>query len=215
MSNGGGPVEPPLSRQERKLRTRQALLDAALTQLEDHSFGAISLREVAKSAGITPTGFYRHFESMEELGLVLVDESFRSLREMIRAGRAEVVTPGSEIRTSAAILVRHVRAHQPHYRFIARERSGGMASLRHAIRHEIRLFSDELAVDLAGYPVLEELSPETLEMVARLVVTVMVATAETLLDAPASAEEEIERATENQLRLILMGATQWHEPKRD
>ena len=31
-----------------------------------------------------PTAFYRHFASLEELGLALVDESFASLRAMLR-----------------------------------------------------------------------------------------------------------------------------------
>jgi AcrR family transcriptional regulator len=200
----------PMTRQERKLRTRQALLDAALDQLESRSFGAISLREVSKAAGITPTAFYRHFESMEELGLVLVDESFASLREMMRAGRAEVQAPGDDIRASAATLVRHVGTHHPHYRFIARERSGGIASLRTAIAREIQSFSNELVDDLRRYPVLGELDQASLELVAGLIVTVMVATAERLLDAPRSAEAEILRTTEDRMRLIVLGSLRWH-----
>ena len=45
----------PVSRQERKLRTRQALLDAALELLADRGFASLSLREVTKQAGIVPT----------------------------------------------------------------------------------------------------------------------------------------------------------------
>ncbi|WP_022930361.1 HTH-type transcriptional repressor FabR [Patulibacter americanus] len=201
--------EPPLSRQERKERTRQALLNAALAQLEDRSFGAMSLREVSKAAGITPTAFYRHFDSMEELGLVLVDDSFASLRELMRAGRSEVAEPGDDIRTSAAILVRHVQEHRLHYRFIARERSGGIASLRAGIAREIHSFSSELVGDLRRYPVLGELDTPSLDMIASLFVTVMVATAERLLDAP-EAEGEIRARTEDQMRIIVLGATQWH-----
>jgi AcrR family transcriptional regulator len=201
--------DAPLSRQERKQRTRKALLDAALGQLESRSFGAISLREVTRAAGITPTAFYRHFESMEELGLVLVDESFASLREMMRASRAQVQEPGDDIRASAATLVRHVGTHHPHYRFIARERSGGVASLRAAIAREIDSFSRELVQDLRRYPVLGEMDAAGLDMVASLIVTVMVATAERLLDAPAGDEATIRRRTEDQMRVIVLGALRW------
>ena len=45
---------------------------------------ALSLRQVAKEVGIVPTAFYRHFDSIEDLGLALVEESFASLREMLR-----------------------------------------------------------------------------------------------------------------------------------
>ena len=38
---------------------------------------------------VVPTAFYRHFASMDELGLALVEESFRTLRTMLR----EALTP--------------------------------------------------------------------------------------------------------------------------
>lgn len=197
------------SRQGRKQRTRRALLDAALALLEHQSFGAISLREVAKNAGITPTAFYRHFASMEELGLVLVDESFRSLREMMRRERARVTEPWANIHASSETLVRHVREFETHYRFIARERAGGVQALREEIRHEIDLFSAELVDDLAGYPVLENLPRKGLDTLARLIVTVMVGTAERLLDAAPERDAEIQRDNESQMRMIVTGALQW------
>ena len=203
-------VDAPVTRQERKQRTRAALLAAALDQLESRSFGAISLREVSREAGITPTAFYRHFDSMEQLGLALVDESFASLREMMRAGRAEVQAPGDDIRASAATLVRHVGTHEPHYRFISRERSGGISSLRAAIAREIQSFSIELVEDLRRYPVIGELDTDSLELISGLIVTVMVATAERLLDAPASAVDAIRKRTEDQMRVIVLGALRWH-----
>jgi AcrR family transcriptional regulator len=203
-------AEAPVTRQERKLRTRAALLAAALDQLESRSFGAISLREVSREAGITPTAFYRHFDSMEQLGLALVDESFASLREMMRAGRAEVQAPGDDIRASAATLVRHVGTHEPHYRFISRERSGGISSLRAAIAREIESFSSELVEDLRRYPVIGELDTDSLELVSGLIVTVMVATAERLLDAPPGAVDAIRKRTEDQMRIIVLGALRWN-----
>ena len=74
----------PETRGERKERTRRAILDAALSLCEDSSLVALSLRQVAKEVGIVPTAFYRHFDSIEALGLALVDESFVSLRAMLR-----------------------------------------------------------------------------------------------------------------------------------
>src|SRR5919206_3279534 len=76
------------SRDESKELTRKALLRAALKLLSRNSFDSISLREVTKEAGISPTAFYRHFDDMEELGLALVDESFESLHAMVRSARA-------------------------------------------------------------------------------------------------------------------------------
>jgi len=51
-----------------KEKTRRALVNAAFNQLSaEKSFSNLSLREVAREAGIAPTSFYRHFSDMDEL----------------------------------------------------------------------------------------------------------------------------------------------------
>jgi AcrR family transcriptional regulator len=199
------------TRRGRKQRTRLDLLDAALRLLEDKGFSGLSLREVTRGAGVVPTAFYRHFASMEELGLALVDDSFRALRQMIRAARSET-NPDHVIRSSVEILVRHVHEHRLHFRFIARERFGGVSALRQAIRTEIRLFSSELATDLARFPFLNTWSTEDLQMMAGLIVDAMVSTTEEILDVAIDSPEveaEIVRTVEKQLRLIAIAAPHW------
>ncbi len=203
---------PSRSREERKRQTREALLSSALELLEDRSFDSLSLREVARRAGVVPTAFYRHFESTEELGLVLVDQSFRTLRDMLRAARADPARFERVIRSSVEILVSYVHANRQQFRFVTRERFGGVAALRVAIRSEIRLFASELATDLARFPYLSAWSTEDLQMMAGLIVHAMVSTTEAILDAPldsAQAEEEAIRNAEKQLRLITLGVPLW------
>ncbi|MFA4928914.1 MAG: TetR family transcriptional regulator, partial [Patulibacter sp.] len=77
------------------------------------------------------------------------------------------------------------------------------------ISHEIDAFSAELVDDLAGYPVLENLPRKGLDTLARLIVTVMVGTAERLLDAAPDEDAEIQRENESQMRMIVTGALQW------
>ncbi|MBV1920994.1 MAG: TetR family transcriptional regulator, partial [Pseudomonadales bacterium] len=49
------------TRAAQKQRTREAIISAALRKLnEDKGLSSLSLREVAKEAGIAPTSFYRH-----------------------------------------------------------------------------------------------------------------------------------------------------------
>jgi len=206
---------PPVvarSRQEQKLRTRRALLDAALRLLEHQSFDGLGLREVAREAGLAPAGFYRHFTDLEELGLVLVEESFGSLREMIRSARADPDTYVHVVRSSAEILVRTVQQDRAHFRFIARERYSGVTALRQAIRGEIRLFASELATDLAHFPYLRDWSTEDLGLIAHLIVTAMVAIAEAVLDAPPDrpdVEAALVHDAETQLRMIMVGGRDW------
>jgi AcrR family transcriptional regulator len=213
-SRRGGPVPARKRRTqaERRRHTRQALLDAALQQIEaGHSFDSLSLRSVARAAGVVPTAFYRHFASMDELGLALVEESFRTLRTMLRDAR-EGAEPEHVIRRSVEILTEHVHQHRQHFGFVVRVGYTGNTVLRHAVRSEIRLFTSELATDLARFPLLRDWSTEDLQMLAGLLVNTMIATVGAMLDAPVAAPEaeaEIARVAEKQLRLTLLGVPSW------
>lgn len=176
------------------------------------SFDAVSLRSVTRAAGVVPTAFYRHFASMDELGLALVEESFRTLRAMLREAREGGLPPEHIIRRSVEILIDHVRAHSRHFAFVARVRSSGNGVLRSAIRNEIRMFTSELATDLARFPGLREWMTEDLQMLAGLLVNTMIATVEAILDVPVAAPEaeaEIARVAEKQLRLAMLGVPSW------
>jgi len=198
------------SREERKAATRQAIVAAGLRLLEERSFSALSLREVTREAGIVPAAFYRHFESMEALGLVLIDESFRSLRDMLRGARAGKLDPNRVIESSVDILIEGVNERREHWRFIGRERSSGVSVLRYAIRTEIRLITSELAIDLARFPGLNTWSGEDLNILASLFVNSMILIAEAIEDAhDQTALDEIKRVAIKQLRMIAVGVAGW------
>jgi AcrR family transcriptional regulator len=200
-------------RETGKLHTRQRLLEAALELLEGgKSFSSLSLREITRKVGVVPAAFYRHFHDVEELGLVLVDESMSTLRQMIREARETPLPPDRVIRRSVETLVRHVHAHRRHFRFIASEMYGGLTALRRRIRREIQSFTSELALDLGRLPGLSRWSAEDLQMIAGLMVNAMVSIAQAIIEAPANqpqAEAEIIRVAEKQLRLISLGVPQW------
>ncbi|MBM9461252.1 TetR family transcriptional regulator [Nocardioides sp. zg-536] len=197
---------------EQKERTRRAILDAALGLSDESTLLALSLRQVAKEVGIVPTAFYRHFDSIEELGLTLVEESLDTLRTLLRALRRGA---GADYRTiidgSVTVLVEQVRQHHAHFGFIARERFAGPPAVRAAIEHGIDLAEKELAADLAQLPGTDQWSARDREMLSGLIVGAMVSTAERLISvAPSSPDEErIAETTRTQLRMLLVGAINW------
>ena len=201
------------SRAERKERTRQALLDSALVLLEDTSLASLSLRRLTHSVGIVPTAFYKHFESMDALGVELVEQSIRSLRQMLREARRD---PGDNlIDSSVDILTRQVRANEADFRFLTRERYGGVAAVRRAIAIELQLFTSELTIDFARMPALAGWRTDDLQMAADLMVNAMMSIVldllETDLRRPADVAEVTERAR-RQLRLIALGMATWSRP---
>ena len=194
------------ARSASKELTRKALVRAALKLLSRNSFDSISLREVTREAGISPTAFYRHFDDMEELGLVLVDEAFGTLSTMLRDARTDPGLANDAIKRSVEIVVDHLGRHESHMRFISRERYGGVRRLRLAIRRELQLFADELALDLAAFPVVGQWQPEDRRMLASLIAETMVHMVAELLDASDSERPELIARTTKQIRLIVLGS---------
>ncbi|MER6969910.1 TetR family transcriptional regulator [Nocardioides sp. NPDC000445] len=200
----------PESRAERKLRTRRAILDATLELCSDSSLTALSLRQVAKQVGIVPTAFYRHFDSIESLGLALVEESFDSLRDLFRDVRRNAQADQDIVDGSIDALVDHVHRRRDHFGFIARERVAGPRSVRDAIRREIELCERELATDLALMTGTDTWTAKDLHVLSSLFVTVLVATAEQILStARPEQEEQIVATVRTQLRMLLIGVYQW------
>ena len=206
-------INQVVSRQQQKERTRDAILAAALELSLDQGFAQISLRQVSRHAGIVPTAFYRHFDSMEELGLALVERSFATLRKMIRDSQRDPNVFVNIIDSSADILVRVVKENKAHFAFIARERFGGQGVVRQAIRHELDLFVSELAVVLARLPNIENWTSEDVHMVSGLFVRNMVSNAEQVIEMPddrPDLEEQIKDGARRQMRLIVIGFKDWH-----
>ncbi|WP_110206227.1 TetR family transcriptional regulator [Nocardioides daejeonensis] len=204
------PTPEPESRQEKKDRTRRAILDAALDLLAESSFAALSLRQLTKAVGIVPTAFYRHFATLDELGLALVDESFVSLRSMLSEVRRGDPRPEQLIDASVDVLAAHLAEDVPHFRFISRERYGGAGAVSGAIRHELDLFERELARDLGRMPELGAWGARDLALLAGLFVNLMVAAAGEFVSADdPRARARITETVRHQARMAVVGAAGW------
>ncbi|NUS45529.1 MAG: TetR family transcriptional regulator [Mycobacteriaceae bacterium] len=195
---------PSTSRAERKEHTRRALLDGTLALAAERGFGAVSLREVARSAGIVPTAFYRHFASLDALGLMLVDEAILALRTTLRAIRRSPAA--ADHRQYVNAVFDHVGARRELVGFLVRERHGGSGALHRAIEDGLHRIAAEFAVDLSRFA---DQDPDTLDIVAELMVSTMADRVAVFLDtAPADAPAVIAR-TERQMRVILLGMRAW------
>ena len=129
-----------------KEKTRRALVDAAFNQLTaDKSFSNLSLREVAREAGIAPTSFYRHFKDMDELGLAMVDESGLILRQLMRQARKRLEKGGSVVVISVDTFFEFIEDRPSMFRLLLRESSGTSLAFRTAASREIQHFVAELA----------------------------------------------------------------------
>ncbi|GAA3816543.1 TetR family transcriptional regulator [Streptomyces chiangmaiensis] len=201
-------------RQAQKQKTRQALLDAALGLLEEQSLSSLGLREVTRAVGVAPTAFYRHFRSIADLGVELVEEALGSLHPMIESTVSATGDSDERIARAVDLIARHVDAYPAHVRFIARERHGGVQPVREAIRHQLARFSEEVKVALAEHPESAGWSDGDLLMLAGLYVDQMLMTASQFLEAmegPAEERERVARTATQRLRLVGIGRHHWQD----
>ncbi|MBQ0831378.1 HTH-type transcriptional repressor FabR [Marinobacter sp.] len=195
------------TRAEQKLLTRRALMDSALAQLSaDRGFGSLSLREVAREAGIAPTSFYRHFADLDELGLVLVDEGGVALRQLMRQARKRIARNGSAISTSVETFMEYLGNNANLFRLMLRERTGGSKPFRTAIKAEIDHFVTELADDLRRFAEEQRKPLSDARLVAEAMVTLVFNQGADALDATPKEREELEIKLKTELRMILIGS---------
>lgn len=208
-------AEAPVTRLERKERTRQRLIDAALALIgQGRSYTSLSLREITREAGVVPAAFYRHFRDLDELGLALVEMGGVTLRRLLREARRDGIPPTDMLRGSVLIYKRFVEERPLVFRFIAGERGGGSRAIRQAIRTEESHFASEMAQDLRALGTLPDLSSASLQMICGLVVTTMLNAASDILDLPPGQPRQERELVENfvrQLRLVFLGARHWRE----
>jgi AcrR family transcriptional regulator len=81
---------------------RRALLEASLTLVEESGIGALSLREVARKAGVSHNAPYHHFKDRGSLLAALTEEGFAQLAAEMAAARA--AAPDARARVQACGL---------------------------------------------------------------------------------------------------------------
>ena len=89
---------------------RNGLLEAARAILEEESLAALTLRAVARKAGVSHAAPYRHFPNHEALLDELSVEGFDELREQIADAAKAQGTESDKIATIGAAYMRFVAA---------------------------------------------------------------------------------------------------------
>ena len=178
-------------RAQQKEKTRRALIDAAFNQLSaEKSFSNLSLREVAREAGIAPTSFYRHFRDMDELGLTMVDETGLILRQLMRQARKRIERGGSIIVISVETFFEFITERPNMFRLLLRESSGTSQEFRTAAAREIQHF----VAELTEYIVVQEKDSRYLAYVqAEGMVTIVFTAGSHALDMSNKEREELKR----------------------
>jgi TetR/AcrR family transcriptional regulator, fatty acid biosynthesis regulator len=205
-----GTVHPVASRAEQKARTRKALVGSVLRIVGDGAnFASISLREVAKTAGVVPTSFYRHFEDMDELGLAVVDQLGLDIRRLLRGSLDPSMSRDEVVDRFVTGYQAYVLDNADLVRFANQARTGGTAPLNQAIGHELEYVGTRLASGLSD--VVPGLKPADRDTAAALILAVLLEGLGELLSLSEDDEARRLECKEHliaQLSIVLLGADQ-------
>lgn len=195
-----------MKRSEQKQETRRRLIDVALRLSTEKGFSQLSLREVAKAAGLTPAAFYRHFRTMEELGLALLDEVGVSLRRFLREARTRVQLDKDMVQTSIYAFLDYVNENGNLFRLLLGERQGASSAFRRAIYSEIDLFVGELQEDLEREAARTSRPLTFPAYAAEAIVAVVFTVGAEALELPKHKQESLAHRMIEEIKMILRGA---------
>lgn len=190
----------------RAVISREDLISAALALVGPHrSVSTLSLREVAREAGIAPNSFYRHFRDIDELAVALIEEAGAALRKIIGSARSRAGNGGSVVRNSIDAFIEQLNADQKFLQLLMREGTVGSDAFKQAVEKQLCFFEDELCTDLIR---LAEYKGQPLYQprhVARAITRLVFAEGAAILDLP---PDELAAAAERMaimVRMILVG----------
>ena len=115
-------MTPPAARPYHHGDLRRALLDAALAILRERGPDALTLRGVARAAGVSQTAPYRHFADRAALVAGVAEDGFRRLLARMRQAVAAPPAPGETERAGlqrlALAYLRFALEHPAEYRIM-------------------------------------------------------------------------------------------------
>lgn len=188
--------------------TREDLLAAALKLIgPNRSLSTVSLREVAREAGIAPNSFYRQFRDMDELAIALIDLAGRSLRIIIGSARERATsTDRSVIRVSVETFMEQLRADDKLLHVLLREGAVGSDAFKQAVERELMYFEDELRVDLIRLAAAERATLHEPALVSKAITRLVFAMGAVAMDQPSEHDTQVIEQIAKMLRMIITGA---------
>lgn len=182
-------------------------MDAATAELASgRSFDTLSLREVAKLAGIAPTSFYRHFHDMEGLGLALIEQQGERLLTLMHHVMEQATGGRSLIRTSVERFYEHIFANQGMSQMILQESMSRQSAFREAAGELFLTMARDLGEFLVWDGAERGVPLGHPQLAASSMVAILFTTGVAMLNMPEKDRDRHIEAAIVQLRMIMRGA---------
>lgn len=207
---------------------KRLLMEAAMTlTAQSRSISALGLRELAREAGLNPNTFYRHFKSIDELGMAIIEEMTaqirQPLRELRRRAAESVIPPGLEniswdenpalnmqkatlaTQQTVKLFLDYVLQNPNAFIMGVRELHGASPLLRQALRKVMSDFAADMAEDILQLELMPMLDRDAIHEVATIVSREMFQLSMDYIEQPEQ-REAILRQAENMVTTLFTGA---------
>ena len=187
--------------------SREDLLAAALRLIGPHrSVSSLSLREVAREAGIAPNSFYRQFRDIDELAVALIDLAGQSLRRIVGAARHRAASGRSLVHGSVEAFMERVRADDRLLHVLLREGTVGSDAFKQAVDRELGFFEEELRIDLIRFAEADGATLHEPALAAKAITRLAFAMGAAAVDLPPERDAELIDQLSQMVRMIIVGA---------
>jgi AcrR family transcriptional regulator len=206
-------------------RGKSLLIKAALKlAMKTRSIGALGVREIGREAGLNPNTFYRHFSSLEDLGLAILDEVIAGWRQPLRdirrraaeAACAQIPAPAVSTDYWAVCLKRAkvvaALTIEGYFDFVIKspevfvigvgEMSGSSPKLRQRLQEANEELANDLAADIRIYQLLPMLSDATLKDMSTVIIRQIITLSTDYIDVPQKREEMRKMAYDLMISLV-------------
>lgn len=199
----------------KELGGRRRLLDAAIRLgARARSTTALGLRELAREAGLNPNTFYRHFASLDDLGLAVIAEVAEPLRASLQASRRRAAARARGGPVARARAVNHesvdhffevVEQHPQAFMVAVRELHGASPVLRRALQKQLAGFAADMAADIQALELLPGLDEAAVAELSDVVIQQLFFSSLDYLEHPAR-RAGIRARAERLIEVIFLGA---------
>lgn len=194
---------------------KQKLIDAAMKlSAEKRSFANIGLRELAREAGLNPNTFYRHFESLDDLGICMIEDIGDTLSHALRSVRQEKFDPERVNEQSLELFFKFVLQYQNALTVAACERYSTSPEIRQALEDRLERFAIEIAADAAQMGALLLLPREQIDQVMRHVIHHCFRVAVEYIEH-SDKREQIFTETRDYILMLFMGAIGLNQSRQE
>jgi AcrR family transcriptional regulator len=194
--------------------SEQELMDAAVRLVDaNRSVSSLSLREIAREAGIAPNSFYRHFRDVDELAVAIIDRAGRGLRGTIREARKRLENDRGGVRSSVEVFMEALDDDQKYLKILLREISIGSDAFRNAVDRELNYFEEELNDELLRIAKTTSKKIHEPRLVAKAITRLVFTLGASAANMNIQQRNVLTQETVTMVRMIIIGANAMAERK--